>query len=395
MSLFSRVSRPSGRRPAVGGKGTDPQCQIGSDHRALDRCNAFTLVELLVVIAIIGMLIGMLLPAVQAAREAARRMQCSNHLRQLSLAMLNYESNYRCFPMAGAVDADFSVQARLLPYTEQVALHDSLDYSLPAFSGPFNAKVPHPRFVTAFATPLPVFLCPSDPAPAVTSVQVDAQVFQYGGLNYMVSYGSGTGKNYDLRWPTDGIVYQRSHTSFAQITDGSSQTVLLSESIRSVGDDMQMPAGTSPRFPYQYTLNGSNGVSSALHTTAGLQATGAPWNAYIDVAGMIHNPQLEDHWATFTNWRGGSSPALRGRGVSWAFSGAICSLTNGYHAPNSRIPDVVTHFTGFFAPRSFHRGGANVALADGSVKLVSDHIDTAILRALHSSNGGEVIGDYQ
>lgn len=393
MSLYSRVVRPPARRRSLSGRGSGI-CFPACSARRSDRHSGFTLVELLVVIAIIGVLVGLLLPAVQAAREAARRMQCSNHLRQLALAALNYESSYVRFPMAGAVDADFSVQARLLPFTEQVALHDLLDYSLPAFSGPFSAKVPHPQFAAAFATPLPVFLCPSDPAPSVTTVQVDGQTYQYGGLNYMVSFGSGTSKNYDLRWPTDGIVYQRSHTGFAQITDGSSQTVLLSESIRSVGDDLQLPAGASPKFPYQATLNGSSGVSSALHATAGLQATGAPWSGYVDAAGMIHNPQLDSTWGAFTNWRGGSSPALRGRGVSWAFSGAICTLTNGYHAPNSRIPDVVTHFTGFFAPRSFHPGGANVAMADGSVKLLSASIDTTVVRALHSCNGGEVIGEF-
>ncbi len=339
-------------------------------------------------------MVGLLLPAVQAAREAARRMQCGNHLRQLALATLNYESTYRCFPMAGAVDADFSVQARILPFAEQVALHELLDYALPAFTGPFNAKVPQPQFAAAFATPLPLFLCPSDPAPGVTSVNIDGQVYQYGGLNYMVSYGSGSGKNYDLRWPTDGIVFQRSRTGFAHITDGSSHTVLLSESIRSIGDDMQLAAGASPKFPYQYTLNGSSGVSSALHSTPGLQATGAPWSEFVDGAGMIANPQLDPAWGMFTNWRGGSSPALRGRGVSWAFSGAVSSLTNGYHAPNSRTPDIVTHFTGFFGPRSFHPGGANVAMADGSVKLLGASMDVAVHRALHSCNGGEVIGEF-
>ena len=89
---------------------------------------AFTLVELLVVIAIIGVLVGLLLPAVQAAREAARRMQCSNNTRQLSLAMMNYESAFKKFPMGGGVDSDFSVQARLLPYLEQTNIHNLLDY---------------------------------------------------------------------------------------------------------------------------------------------------------------------------------------------------------------------------------------------------------------------------
>ena len=99
---------------------------------------AFTLVELLVVIAIIGVLVGLLLPAVQAAREAARRMQCSNSVKQMSLATLNYESAFRKFPMTGTVDVDFSAQARILAFIEQGGLNSRLDYSKRAFSGPFN-----------------------------------------------------------------------------------------------------------------------------------------------------------------------------------------------------------------------------------------------------------------
>ena len=91
------------------------QCWKSRARRAK---NGFTLVELLVVIAIMGVLVGLLLPAVQAAREAARRMQCSNNTRQLSLALMNYESAFRRLPMAGMVDVDFSVQARLLPHLE-------------------------------------------------------------------------------------------------------------------------------------------------------------------------------------------------------------------------------------------------------------------------------------
>ena len=95
-----------------------------------------------------------------------------------------------------------------------------------------------------------------------------------------------------------------------------------------------------------------------------------------------------------SNWRGASSAALRGRGTSWAHSGAISTLTNGYTTPNSRIPDVVIHFTGFFAPRSFHPGGALVTLSDGSVRLLSNTIDASLHRGLHSRNGGETLGDF-
>jgi prepilin-type N-terminal cleavage/methylation domain-containing protein/prepilin-type processing-associated H-X9-DG protein len=355
---------------------------------------AFTLVELLVVIAIIGILVGLLLPAVQAAREAARRMQCSNSVKQIALATMNYESSYRKFPMTGTVDVDFSVQARILAFIEQGNLNNLLDYSKPAFSGPFNAKVPNPLFAQAFATPVPIFLCPSDPAPSITTMQVNGSPVTYGGLSYMFSNGSGTGTNYDWRWITDGIVCQNTSRAFRDITDGTSNTVIMSETVRSVGHDMTLPAGTLPKFPYQYTLNGSGGVNSALQSSRGLRSSGSPWGSFVDAGGYISNPQTDAIWSTFTGWRGGNSTAIRGRGISWAFNGSINSLTNGYHTPNSRTPDLVIHHTGFFGPRSYHTGGANVGLADGSVHFLANGIDATTHRALHSCNGGEVVGAF-
>ncbi|MBM3963895.1 MAG: DUF1559 domain-containing protein [Planctomycetes bacterium] len=355
----------------------------------------FTLVELLVVISIIGILVGLLLPAVQAAREAARRMQCGNNTRQMSLAMMNYEAAFIKFPMGGGVDNDFSVQARLLPYLVQSNIHNLLDYGMVAWQWPFNAKVPNPKFTAAFAMPIATFLCPSDPAPSVQQVIVNGTTFNYGGLNYLISYGSATGTNNDLRWYIEGIVFQFSKRRYRDIQDGASQTVMLSESVRSVGDDITLPAGKTPRFPYQDTLNGSGGLSSALNAIPGLKTTGSSWSAYADGNSMVANPSLEAVWGGFTGWRGGSSPALRGWGICWGFSGAINSLTNGYLPPNSRIPDVVTHFTGYFGPRSYHGSGANLGFADGSVQYISNSIDTSIIRALHSVNGGEVITDFE
>lgn len=357
--------------------------------------NGFTLVELLVVIAIIGVLVGLLLPAVQAAREAARRMQCSNNVKQFMLALHNYESAFKRFPMTGLVDTDFSVQARLLPYMEQNNLNGLLDYSVPAFSGPFNAKVPNPRFIDAFKQPIATYLCPSDPAPSVSQVTVNGTLYNYGGMNYLLSFGSGTGTNYDLRWQTDGLVYQYSKRRFQDITDGTSNTVALSETVRSVGDDATFPPPTLPKFPYQMTLNGSTGVSSALNASRGLRPTGTPWSGFVDTTGMIANPDVDSFWRTFTNWRGGTSPALRGRGISWAFSGSINSLTNGYLPPNNVTPDIVTHFTGFYGPRSFHTSGAHAGMIDGSIQYLSNSIDTSIIRALHSCNGSEIITEYQ
>jgi prepilin-type N-terminal cleavage/methylation domain-containing protein/prepilin-type processing-associated H-X9-DG protein len=355
--------------------------------------SGFTLIELLVVIAIIGILIALLLPAVQAAREAGRRINCTSNLKQFGLALQNYESTFRSFPETDAPNG-FSVQARLLPYMEQVNLQGLLDFTKPAFFGTWSTQTPNTPFIAAFAMPLPIMLCPSDPAPTLNTVTISGTPYVYGANNYMVSTGSATGTNYDQRWPTDGIVFENSSVRFADVTDGTSNTVFMSESVRSIGQDMTLPAGTTPPFPYQYTLNGSSGVKSALQAVPGLQAAGGPWSSFVNGAGMISNPNLDVIWPAFTQWRGAGNTALRGRGTSWAATGALNTLTNGYTTPNSRIPDLVTHFTGFFGPRSWHSGGANVAMGDGSVRFLTDGVNSVIHHFLHSRNGGEAVGDF-
>lgn len=344
---------------------------------------AFTLVELLVVIAVIGILVGLLLPAVQAAREAARRMQCSNNLRQLGLALHNYESTYKVFPM-GSDSTGFSAQARLLPFMEQTNLHNMIDYRVRPYLGSGPATFPNPAVASIFPMVVPTFLCPSDPAPTVMSATLSSVTYNFAGINYMISNGSGSGTNYDDRVVTDGILHINSRVRIADITDGTSNTVIASETVRGNGVDLTLPAGTTPPFQYQSFLSASSGISASGPATGGYTGSGSGWPS-----GIVSNPDLRLVVAAQTQWRGGGAGS--GRGFSWVRSLTANVATNGYNTPNSRIPDITMHGAGYFGPRSFHRGGALGMRGDGSVSLLADSIDAVIHRALHSRNGGEVV----
>lgn len=367
--------------------------RVGSRY---SRHIGFTLVELLVVIAIIGLLAGLLLPAVQQAREAARRMQCSSNLRQWGLALANYELAFKRLPFNGGANS-YSPQARLLPFMEQGNLYNQIDFSVPLLTGPVTNRALNPIYQKTAAAVLPVALCPSDPAKKVYNVPMGTPsvIRDFGGNNYMISMGSGRDRNYDDRYQTDGIVFRDSHVTYSNVTDGTSNSVFFSEAIRGDGIDVTLPAGTRVQFPYQRILNMSAGTRSIPAPTTrapeitdqGMNGTGGGWPS-----GVILNPDLAVISRIGTRWTGGATGS--GRGTSWIRGLNHAVIGSGYLTPNSVIPDVTMHGTGFFAPRSFHFGGAHVCMGDGAVHFISNSIEESIHRDLHSVNGNETIHGF-
>lgn len=186
------------------------------------RRSAFTLVELLVVIAIIGILVGLLLPAVQAAREAARRMQCGNNLKQLGLALLNYESANKRLP-SGRTDAtSLSAFGALMPYMEQSTVHQLID---------FNVNGNHANNAAARAVTIPTLICPSDPVTVIP-------VVGWAGTNYRSNQGSGilnglppgsaSDPNFGYPEP-NGPMIPTKFLKISDIIDGLSNTAAFSE----------------------------------------------------------------------------------------------------------------------------------------------------------------------
>lgn len=210
---------------------------------------AFTLVELLVVIAIIGVLVGLLLPAVQAAREAARRMQCSNNLKQMGLALHNFESSYKELPPAGYRGSGEGTWAvRLLPFLEQVNAFNQWDHTN---IGAYFRLGATPEQVAARQLQAPVYLCPSRRGPVqlskngdsrnnftgVTAYNIPGACGDYahvaGGDNgTFTEQGTLRGLDTTGTWllaPQWKVVRAKSRTSFSTVSDGTSNTAVFGE----------------------------------------------------------------------------------------------------------------------------------------------------------------------
>lgn len=312
---------------------------------------AFTLIELLVVIAIIAVLIALLLPAVQQAREAARRTQCKNNLKQLGLALHNYESSHMSFP-PGRVGYPkiFSAHAQLLPYIDAASLRNLIDFNTaPTFVDP--PPSPPAANDIAMRVTVPLFLCPSDFGRVSGS--------PYGPTNYAATIGSGVGASASIK-TGDGVMYSGSATKFRDVIDGLSNTAAFSESILGMGGNPSSPSGP-PTKPEQEVLE----LSGATVTTPGACVAG-----------------------------GGTWSGLRGS--RWMNGHYGDTLYNHYYPPNADQFDCGngSHNYGLTAARSRHIGGVHVVLCDGSVRFVSENIYLSTWTGMATRAGSEVLGEF-
>ncbi len=295
---------------------------------------AFTLVELLVVIAIIGILIGLLLPAVQAAREAARRMSCGNHQKQLGLAVHNYHAAFDRMPAGWIADEPsdepgWSWGAALLPYMEQQALFEKIDFSV---------AIEEDRHQAVREQIVATFVCPSDvgsdlfmiaegsaahhhshhsmvaaSASADDDANVDApddKLFLIAKANYVGVFG--TREIEDSPFDGDGTFYGNSKTRMRDVLDGLSNTIILGERTTELGSSI--------------------------------------WHGVIPEANAAES--------------------------------RIVGSTD--HTPNSPA----RHFEDF---SSQHIGGAHFTLADGAVRFITDSIDATVYQGLATRHNHEVI----
>lgn len=303
----------------------------------------FTLVELLVVIAIIGILVGLLLPAVQAAREAARRMQCTNNLKQWGLSFHNFESARKQFPKGSSNGGTLKRQTFVMylwPYIEQNNLASLTNYAehfyLPPNTIPRAAAAGNGLTGTT-GRRVPAYLCPSDNG---TIDQDDHPNYQRTRGNYVINWGnSWYGQNpqpaglapfYHLNGnrSTPGV------TKFGNITDGTSNTLMMSE----------------------YLMAKSRQDN--------------------DWRGDIHNDDGVFRFHTLLT-PNTSSPDIISNGWFQVTGDPAMPAAAGAQQRN--------------AARSRHTGGVNASLFDGSVRFVSNSIALAVWQAMGSASGGEVV----
>ncbi len=338
------------------------------------RRRAFTLVELLVVIAIIGILIALLLPAVQAAREAARRTQCADNIKQMGLAMLNYENARKAFPMGQWVPSSCSScktwgwAAFILPYMEEKGIYQQIDFTQSMFTG---------SNVTAARTKVASYLCPSTSVREPTRTENDT----IGDVD-----GNGQIDN-----PNQGEGF--GCIDYAGV-DGDTPNALFKNPVTGQPYPQYTPPGGSPVSVAENGILRDNNVPETTRAIKVKQITDGMSKTLmiVEIAGR-------------GVLKGSSSATLRGVWAGGQNTTHIPSTTllNGnlqaWVNPDPTVPNgtgtssaVWTIGTGANASvYSSHVGGAHILLCDGSAHYISDKIALATLLSLASRDGGEPI----
>jgi prepilin-type N-terminal cleavage/methylation domain-containing protein/prepilin-type processing-associated H-X9-DG protein len=380
------------------------------------RRTGFTLIELLVVIAIIGVLIALLLPAVQQAREAARRARCISNLKQIGLAMANYEDTHKTYPTAGSywrcnapdgVGGGFSIFGFLLPFMERSDLWDNLNTSFNGHANGCTATAPND---TVGRRKLAMYLCPSEDArnPAAQFTGI----LDWGDGSYAANNG----------WPRQatGVNGERGGHSSADWPPGNGFMGMHPSYINGAGLSEAFWLGLGARRPFGWNVR-SKDVSDGLSKTAaaserlispGLTAVDPRRNIYRFGDGSTPRTlgQLKDLCTT-------SGVVLPGGGVSPSPSGALggawlsqySEVGNSYQhmmPPNTRncrygagslLNDSPSQYGNIsITPSSNHGNGVNVLMGDGSAQHISNSVDIGVWWALGSRNGGETVssGSY-
>ncbi len=338
----------------------------------------FTLVELLVVIAIIGILIGLLLPAVQAAREAARRMQCTNQIKQVALALHNYvDANQSCLPTMAPFSArgwnhyaPFSVSIPLLPYMEESARYATiLDLDRQEHEGKIGTWNGGFFENEVWKSRVEGLICPSEPNGKQPSVHASN-----ARANIIYCLGDGTSKldapythpNYigvaTKKCNTRGLFHQYDWKTLAACTDGTSNTAAVSETC------------SAPEGYYSLAVKGGSWYGGNFYT--------GDLDCHPDVClNNARDPNDPNKLKTGCDtWRGN----FYQDGRPW----------NSFHTvlpPNapSCQATVNGYWGAIYPPNSYHSGGVNVGMADGSVRFVSDTIDTGNLSATSTQCTGK------
>jgi len=332
----------------------------------MDR-SGFTLIEVLVVVSIIALLIALLIPAIQSAREAARRAQCMNNLKQIGLALHNYETTNNSFPLNWGnprVDPQrghpwyvggrpYSALTRILPYLEQPSLFASINFDVENYPTDQRSAFPFPANMTAYNTSLATYLCPSDGASSSNN----------HGCNYRGNYGVGplpstSRETFDSGngfYTFPGVLGTHS------FPDGLSHTVAYSERLIGTG------AG--------------GGIVPARDFGNIACADGC---VFRDADYALECCRLASSRAF---------PANRTAGYTWFYGDFGCTAYNHAQAPNGRIPDAIDAglWVGIVTARSLHPGGVNSLMGDGSVRFVQESIERKVWRGLGTRNGDELV----